>query len=404
MNPTVKATSNKLSRGYRQRVSSILVDSKWDISQWLPCISSRGANGAVVKGPLKSLPNRKMGDFDICSKDPEIDNMHDEISGRKNESIFPFLYRSFKETCKRIAEPPKTRYESSDLNFSESIMAQRRELYAFELVEFDIVSRGLKLHCAVWKSHAYPDDTIANQSKSSIPCIIYTHTNTRSLADATELQPLAALTGFHILAFDMPGAGKSEGMIAASCAPVIDHIDDMISWAKVNLNVTEIILWARGMSTAATVEYSSSSATRGKYKDCVKYIVLDTPYCSVKQVVDNVVQKYKNNSTFSLISPLFYTCALMFGREVTCNLGSNIYAVKPINFASKNKTPCLILCARSDDYVPTSHSDEFLTQWAGPVRMMSINGTHYSRREQDVVLLAANYFKSFVRYPVIDRA
>ena len=345
-----------------------------------------------------------MGDFDICSKDPEIDHMHDEISGKKNESIMPFLYRSFKETCKRIAEPPKARYESSDLNFSSGVIAQRSELFTFELLEFDIMSRGLKLHCAVWKCLGHLEETNTHQSKSPTPCIIYTHTNTRNLADAMELQPLAALTGCHILAFDMPGAGKSEGMIAASCAPVIDHIDDMISWAKINLNVTEVILWARGMSTAATVEYTSSSATRGKYKDLVKYIILDTPYCSVKQVVDNVVQKYKSNSTFSLISPLFYTCAIMFGREVTCNLGANIYAVKPINFAAKNRTPCLILCARSDDYVPTSHSDEFLRQWAGPVRMVSINGTHYSHREQDVVLLAANFFKPFVHFPVIDKS
>ena len=337
-----------------------------------------------------------MDECDICSKDPDLDHLYEEISGRKNESIFYFLRRSFKETCRRIAEPSKATYESRDLNFTQEIGSCNPWTFEHELTEFDITSRGLNLHCALWK--ARPTDAPSNVKffRKGIPCIIYTHTNTRSLADATELQPLAARTGFHVIAFDMPGAGKSSGALSASCAAVVDHLSDIIKWAESHLDTTEIMLWARGMSTAAAIEYTCTSITRGYRKEMVKCLVLDTPYCSVKEVVDGVVEKYREKSALAVVSPLFYACAMMFGREVTSNLGADIYAVKPINSACSNKTPCLILCATNDDFIPPSHSDCFVRLWGGPVSMVSMSGTHYSRRSRDDVLAAASHIRRYI--------
>lgn len=342
-----------------------------------------------------------MDDFDICSQDPDLERLYGEISGRKNESIFPFLKRSFKDTCKRISEPSKAHYDTSDLKFSTKSSISRAERFSYELSEFDLTSNGLKLHCALWKSQLTKKSDKLSPKSPPLPCIIYVHTNTRSLADAMELHPLALMTGFHLIAFDMPGAGKSEGTLSASCSTVISHIDNVISWTISNLNVGEVVLWARGMATAAAVEYTSNSASHGLYRDLVKYLVLDTPYCSVKQVVDNVVQKYREKNVYSVISPLFHACAFMFGREVTSNLGADIYAVKPINFASRNKTPCLILRAKNDDFIPASHSDQFHSLWAGPVNIVSMSGTHYSSRDRDIVLTAYDYLSRYVTYPEI---
>jgi pimeloyl-ACP methyl ester carboxylesterase len=342
-----------------------------------------------------------MDDFDICSQDPELERLYAEISGRKNESIFPFLKRSFKDACKRISEPSKAHYDTSDLKFSSKSSFSRVDRFSFELSEFDVTSNLLKLHCALWKSKLIKRNDKLPLKSRPLPCIIYMHTNTRSLADAIELQPLASITGFNLIAFDMPGAGKSEGTLSASCATVINHIDNIVSWATSNLNVGEVVLWARGMSTAAAVEYTSNSASRGVHHDLVKFLVLDTPYCSVKQVVDNVVQKYKEKNSYVVISPLVHACAFMFGREVTSNLGADIYAVKPINFASKNKTPCLILKAKNDDYIPASHSDQFHTLWAGPVNTVALSGTHYSSRDRDTVLTAYYYLSRYVTHPEV---
>lgn len=342
-------------------------------------------------------------DIDVCSQDPELDHLISEVSGRKDESFVLFFQRSFKETCKRIAQPRKATYDSSDLIFSPNPAFEHPSKFSFELSEFIVVSKGLKLHCALWKSSkvSVENDNQHHDKSStspvvSAPCIVYTHTNTRSLADALELQPLAMSLGYHILAFDMPGAGKSEGGLSGSCAAIISHIDDVIDWTLSNLNAPEIIMWARGMSTAAAVEYTSSSGSRGSAKERVKFLVLDSPYCSVKQVIDTVVQKHRQKNSFFFAVPLFQACSLMFGREITKELGADIYAVKPIDYACLNKTPCLILSANNDDYIAVSHSDQFFKKWSGPCFLKSINGCHYSARSRDSVLLAVDYLKIFV--------
>lgn len=353
-------------------------------------------------------------DVDICSQDPELDNLFSEISGRKDESIFLFFRRSFEETCKRIAEPKKATYDSYDLKFYPNIVLKYPIRFSFELSEFTIVSKGLKLHCALWKcNRGIEEINCQHNEKSSppikstkapvsVPCIIYTHTNTRSLADALELQPLAMTTGCHILAFDMPGAGKSEGGLSGSCAAVISNIDDVINWATLNLNNPDIIMWARGMSTAAAVEYTSLSISGGAAKERVKFLVLDSPYCSVKQVIDTVVQKYQEKNSLFIMAPLFRACSTMFGREVTKELGSDIYAVKPIDYASSNNTPCLILSAKNDEYIAASHGDQFLEKWSGPCFLKAIDGGHYSTRSSDNVMLAVDYLQLFLTYLEFD--
>ena len=348
-------------------------------------------------------------DIDICSQDPELENLFSNISGKKDESVVLFLRRSFRETCQRIAEPAKASYESSDLCFcSTSAPEGNAKSFSFELTEFNIVSNGLKLHCALWRSNANNEIDDENEEHKSVeknsrkapPCIVYTHTNTRSLADAVELQPLAMSTGCNVVAFDMPGAGKSDGILSGSCAAVMAHIDAIIEWAVLHLNTSEVILWARGMSTAAAIEYTSSSSSSIRpMNSYVKFVLLDTPYSSVKEVIDVVVQKHREKNSFALVAPLFRTCSFLFGREVTKRLGSDIYAVKPINYASSNMTPCLILSALNDDYIPSSHARQFAKKWSGPCFLKSFTGSHYSARPKEVVMLAYDYIRSFVSFP-----
>jgi hypothetical protein len=63
-----------------------------------------------------------------------------------------------------------------------------------------------------------------------------------------------------------------------------------------------------------------------------------------------------------IIISLLYSHFCIFIHLViiyTCILGGDVYAIQPIKFAPKNKTPCLILSARKDDYIPHIHADQF---------------------------------------------
>jgi hypothetical protein len=174
--------------------------------------------------------------MDVCSQDSTLESLFSDIAGRKNEGLTSFFTRTLNDTCTRIMEPKKASYITRDLTLYEpaapsGIGIELGPLNFYQLTEFTVISNGMKLHCALWKSSAGqlpPDSAVHSNGNpnhncevSQVPCIIYTHTNTRSLADATELLPLAEVTGFHLLAFDLPGAGLSEGKLSASCATII---------------------------------------------------------------------------------------------------------------------------------------------------------------------------------------
>mmetsp|Transcript_13873 Transcript_13873/g.13400 ORF Transcript_13873/g.13400 Transcript_13873/m.13400 type:complete len:221 (-) Transcript_13873:94-756(-) len=202
------------------------------------------------------------------------------------------------------------------------------------------------------------------------------------------------------------GAGLSEGSLHATTSIVISHIQGIIKWAVINLECTDVILWSRGMSTAGAIEYTSQ-AHNDIYSKTIKFLVLDSPYASVKQVVDTVLSEFQAKVTYNLGvaigRPLCYACSWMFGKEVTARLGGDVYAIQPIKFAPKNKTPCLILSARKDDYIPHIHADQFHDKWLGPCGLHKIDCSSFDQRPAHVVLLAYDHVKTYVELPYIDQ-
>jgi hypothetical protein len=55
----------------------------------------------------------------------------------------------------------------------------------------------------------------------------------------------------------------------------------------------------RGMSTAAAIEYTSL-VHNDQNSNIIKFLVLDSPYASVKQVVDTVLSKFHEKVTYNL--------------------------------------------------------------------------------------------------------
>jgi hypothetical protein len=58
-------------------------------------------------------------------------------------------------------------------------------------------------------------------------------------------------------------------------------------------------MYIRGMSTAGAIEYTSQVHNNINSKT-IKFLVLDSPYASVKQVVDTVLSEFQNKVTYNL--------------------------------------------------------------------------------------------------------
>jgi hypothetical protein len=139
----------------------------------------------------------------------------------------------------------------------------------FSVNEYDIKSPidDDIIHLALWKRSNSSSSSCSGGSSSagSMRCILYLHNNTRSIVDALEVLPLAKALDFDLISFDIPGCGKSTGVLSAEINIVIDKV---ISWYIDYYNSNDIndsstipndspnlLIWARGMSTKYAIEY-----------------------------------------------------------------------------------------------------------------------------------------------------
>ena len=210
--------------------------------------------------------------------------------------------------CNRIYSGERLNYSMNDLaNFDVS---NEFSTYSIEELDLDIRSINLKsvlsadvIHFVFWKNKMNSSDNVSKR------CVLYLHTNTRNVCDALEVIPLCSSLNMHLLAFDLPGHGKSK-IDDASPLLVLQIIKLLLEWLHTKQNISEVILWARGMSTAAAIEFSSISKeflTDGCY---VCYIVLDTPYTSIRDIVDESIQAFKAKGYY------IPTTLLKFGASI----------------------------------------------------------------------------------------
>eukprot|EP01038_Epipyxis_sp_PR26KG_P004870 gene4870-6824_t len=322
-------------------------------------------------------------DIDVCSKDESIDAIFWERHGPKDETTLEFFRRNYNHFIDSLSSPERKVYSSSDLEmlcFSDnSSISPAMKIY--ELTEFNIFSQGITLHSSIWKHINSKNNT----------CILYLHTNRNCLIDSNEILPLANEMESSVAAFDLPGCGKSDGMLSAS---VDVDIATMIDWIKCILGVdVKIIIWSRGMSTAAAIQFASKMGTSFE-KYPVYAILLDSPFVSFEMMIDDAVKKMKLNG-YSLPNGIYSISSNMVLSALSTRLGGiNPLLIKPINFASQCNIPCYIMSASQDDYISSVHGELIAMEWNGVIQYKAFEGSHYGKRSPNLVLSALDFLQS----------
>jgi pimeloyl-ACP methyl ester carboxylesterase len=250
--------------------------------------------------------------------------------------------------------------------------------------EFEMNHNGVQLHAAQW-----------NVEPHSKVCVVYLHTNTRSLLDAKEILPFCSKLGANLVAFDLPGCGKSSGTMSFHMS---EDLNFVLSYVKDVLGFSEIVLWARGMATAVAVE----SVSRLLPDSTVKFIVMDTPFTSVRSMVENGCCSVK---ACGITVPKYIVrlSGKVIRRSVKARLGSDPYDVMPMNLVGNAGIPAFVLSAENDDYIPLSHGRAIAEGWGatrgqneeikseaasgGSVKcfLLEFDGRHFGERPERVV-------------------
>jgi hypothetical protein len=211
------------------------------------------------------------------------------------------------------------------------------------------------------------------------------HTNTRNLSDALEVIPCCDALNAHLIGIDWPGAGNSEGVILPSMC--ID-LENLMEWIKCMLGEnTEIIFWARGLSTYVAMEYCAkynSEHTKQDYPPVI-YVVLDTPFESVRLMVDEYIRRLKGDG-HQLPETMISICSTILRRVLATSFrGVDPYTLSPITFAASIDTPCSVIGALKDDYIPLAQSLNVAQSLSGHCCMKIVDSGHFGTRPVDLV-------------------
>ena len=249
-------------------------------------------------------------------------------------------------------------------------------------------------------------------------CIFYLHTNTRSVLEAVEILELCYYQNYDLFAIDLPAHGQTNTynnlMSASLTLSIIDH---GISLLRNNYFIDDVILYARGMSTAIAIEYcvlpspphpsainttlkpthpdsfssSGSGGSKGSFVSYlyhlfhhtppdlnpnpysppttlkrssttplynqiyIKTLILDTPYTSIHDLVNDAFINLQANG-HHIPHFLFSFAISIIHNTVTKRLGFDPYNIQPIKFISYIHIPIYITAAMNDDYIPSAHA------------------------------------------------
>jgi len=229
------------------------------------------------------------------------------------------------------------------------------------------------------------------------------HTNTRSLVDTAEIfAGIDQMENASILAFDQPGCGKSDGCLSGEVSKDLELI---IEWIQCLISPdVRIIIWARGMATAAAIEYvhstfvatKSSSSIKGSKLTTVKAVILDSPFKGIGSMVSDAIDRMDTNG-FAVPKSLLNICIKMVIRNLSRRLnGFNPLNVKPIELVGRCRVPAYIMSATGDDYIPCDHGKAIALGWGGPVKHSTFDGSHFGVRPKELVVNAFQFISNFL--------
>jgi hypothetical protein len=320
-------------------------------------------------------------DIDVCSKDSYIDEYFDQENGPSKETTWQFFSRSSDRFVNSLVNPRRMSYSTQDLHpsrYSSPIYSIPADT-SWECTEFNVFSQNVTLHCAFWK--------VKNSAPISFPvCILYLHTNLRSLVDALEVLPLAASLSASILSVDLPGCGQSKGQLSASMDKDIEHL---LEWTKCLAgDDVKVLIWARGLATAPAIALCAQpqpQAPRSPALAIVHCLVLDSPFTGIKDMVKAALERMHGRG-FTLSKALLQWATRRVLSQLSQRLhGLDLFSIQPILQVPYVRIPASILSADDDDYIPLEHGRRVAGQWRAPVQLQAFAGKHFGARGADLV-------------------
>lgn len=292
------------------------------------------------------------------------------------ELLSKFFGGGFDELSQVIIRPPRDTYLEEDLG------PEKFSLYGKNYKRSDLIiynKRNLKLNCSWWE----PFDE--ERDFTQLPCVIYLHGNSSSKAESTIEAKILLPMNVTLFAFDFAGCGKSEGEFISLGWFEKEDVKCVIEFLRRSNKVSTIGLWGRSMGAVTALMYGDEDPT-------VAGIVLDSPFSSLKMLVEEIVKEKISLPTFILNQAIS-----MVKSSVLKKAGFSLDDIEPINFAKRCFIPALFVSAKNDNFVKPHHSQILYDAYQGDKNIIQIEGDHNSVRPKFFKDSAGIFFYNSLR-------
>ncbi|KAJ1446258.1 Alpha/Beta hydrolase protein [Pelagophyceae sp. CCMP2097] len=259
----------------------------------------------------------------------------------------PQLRKLYGQLVASLVRPPRAEYALSDLD-AAAIGAGAGVPPRVRRTDFEVVSgSGARLRCSKWAT--------ARARPSAV--VIYCHANSSSRVGVVRSAVLATVASIDatLVAFDFAGCGQSEGDYVTLGIHEQADVHAVIRSVVAADAGARIVLWGRSMGAVAAALCCDAYG-----EPSVVGLVLDSPFYSMKRIVDGVSKQIAPRAPHCLVACL--VCALRRSARDKC--GVDVFRVDTAAAAARADRPALIIGGQFDTLSPpASHAVPLSEEW-----------------------------------------
>ncbi|KAI9914697.1 hypothetical protein PsorP6_007088 [Peronosclerospora sorghi] len=341
------------------------------------------------------------------------------LGGTGDASVKQLVEKGFHDVVQLVIRPKRALYDVHELGpESFKLPPQRVDPTQDEVMEvrrrdFHVVNaRDLRIRCSHWQLFAR-----ASTLATVTPCLIYLHSNIGSRVDALRVRDAALARGFSVLAFDSCGSGLSDGLYvsmgwneAVDLVAVLEHVEH-------DASVSDICFYAHSMGAFPAVSNLAIRAagaankamqaklqtlphvvrTKGRHKllKPIRALVLDSGYASVKEINEGLLRQMQHEG-FTVPNALLKVVMAAINKSVKKRTDVELESLRPVDFVPLCYAPALFIAANNDRYVSKEQSAELAAKYAGPFKILHVEGEHYDPRHPATYTQAIDFLYDMI--------
>ncbi|EAR95469.2 alpha/beta fold hydrolase (macronuclear) [Tetrahymena thermophila SB210] len=300
--------------------------------------------------------------------------MHLFFNDKEIENKLAFIFKP-KKYCYSVSELGYGKLNLDEM-ISPRMMFQHQQV---ERTDFQVQNlRKEKLQCSIYSNNLVQSKSVA---------VVYLHGNAGTRLDSVPaVKHIVSKLGVDLCSFDFSGCGRSEGDFVTLGIKEQDDLQVVLETLVSKYNYQKFILYGRSMGGVTSLLYSANRPFAQKH---VIAIIVDSPFCSLKQLATEIA-----DDKMAFLGGFIAEMSFEYIRELVKKMthGSDIFSLEVDKQVSRcTQFPALFCYSHEDKLIKYTHSEKLISKYGGKSSSFIFSGDHNAFRDE-------NYFDNIINF------